>query len=123
MERSPSMDPAFLSYLRQLWDPDEPLFLTDLLATFLSDADNRLSTMRQAVATGDARSLVRAAHALQGASASMGAQAVAELCGRFAVFQNTPLTVKTGELVSQVEKALARVKVEVEQLDRSLPFP
>ena len=48
-------------------------FLGGLIETYLEDAPRHLSAMRNAAAAGDAGEVARAAHALKGASGSMGA--------------------------------------------------
>ena len=54
--------------------------LTELARLFESGAAQHLSTMREAVAAGDAASLSSAAHALRGSAVSVGAQQVASSC-------------------------------------------
>lgn len=55
-----------------------------LAALFLSDAEARMAALRQAMARGDAAAVVRSAHTLSGASANVGASALARLCSTLA---------------------------------------
>ncbi|MDE2491435.1 MAG: response regulator, partial [Elusimicrobia bacterium] len=59
---------------------DGPQALKALLAQFLSDADKRLEDARRALDAGDADACSRAAHALKGAAAAVGARGLRELC-------------------------------------------
>jgi len=48
---------------------------------FLADVDTQVGGLRRALAERDARAVVRWAHALSGASASLGATDLSRLCG------------------------------------------
>ncbi|MGQ0843823.1 MAG: response regulator [Sporichthyaceae bacterium] len=50
-----------------------------LLAAYLTDSDVRIDDLRVAIATGDSAAAVRIAHALRGASATLGARRLARL--------------------------------------------
>jgi HPt (histidine-containing phosphotransfer) domain-containing protein len=54
--------------------------MEQLRALFLADADMGVVVMRDALAGDDAATLVPAAHTLRGASANVGANALAALC-------------------------------------------
>ncbi len=51
-----------------------------ILELYLGDSPARLSALRRALADGDPQALERAAHALKGSSANLGASDLAELC-------------------------------------------
>ncbi len=51
-----------------------------ILELYLGDSPARLAALRQALAGDDAQGLERAAHALKGSSANLGATDLAELC-------------------------------------------
>lgn len=53
-------------------------FLAELLATFTDDATRQIEAMRDAAAGGEPDGVTRAAHALKGASASVGAAGLSE---------------------------------------------
>lgn len=57
---------------------DEEL-LEELLALFRDSSAGDYSQLQQAVAAGDAAGVVRAAHSLKGASASLGLEAIRRL--------------------------------------------
>ena len=76
----PSMlDQAALASLLEMTGGDEA-FLAELIDTYLADAGDLRATMRQALATGDAPGLRRAAHSLKSNSATFGATTLAALC-------------------------------------------
>lgn len=53
-------------------------FLGELIGTYLDDVPRQLAALRQAASSGTADGVARAAHALKGASASLGAAGLAE---------------------------------------------
>jgi CheY-like chemotaxis protein len=71
---------AVLDSLRQLQDEDAPRLVADLIAVYLEELQVRLGTLRSAVIGEDADSVAREAHALKGASLSLGANPLAALC-------------------------------------------
>ena len=76
----PALDPAVLDNLRQLNQDGEPDVVREVLGLFVSDAPRRLNAMADAVTRLDAGEVQRTAHALKGASASIGAFALQRLC-------------------------------------------
>ena len=75
------LDPERIAMLREL-DGGDGTLLPAVADEYQADADAQLETMRAAVGAGDAATLQRAAHTLKGASANLGATAVAELSRR-----------------------------------------
>ena len=59
---------------------NDPVFLAELIDTYLSDAVALLAAMQQAVTGDNTDALRRAAHSLKSNSASLGARALARLC-------------------------------------------
>jgi HPt (histidine-containing phosphotransfer) domain-containing protein len=57
-------------------------FMVELVAAYAADAPMQISAMREAAARADAEALVRPAHTLKSSSASLGALALADVCGR-----------------------------------------
>ena len=53
-------------------------FLAELIDTYLDDAPRHIAALRRATAAGDATEVARAAHALKGASGSIGATGLSE---------------------------------------------
>jgi signal transduction histidine kinase/DNA-binding response OmpR family regulator/PAS domain-containing protein len=74
-----ALDPAALDNLRQTVGGDEE-FMAELVDTFLEDAPQMLSDMRQAAESGDAPGLRLHAHSLKSNSAEFGAMDLSALC-------------------------------------------
>ncbi len=72
------------------WKPPECLrefdlvtdkeIVEELIRSFVSDAAERLRSMRSVMLSGDGAQLARLAHSLKGSAAQMGAGQMAELC-------------------------------------------
>jgi PAS domain S-box-containing protein len=77
---APPLDAKIVERLERLGaDAGEDL-MEQLTALFLADADMGVAAMRDALAGRDAAALVHSAHTLRGASANVGANALAGLC-------------------------------------------
>lgn len=74
-----SLDQAALDTLLEMVG-DDPEFVDELVDAYLADAPLQISELRDAAIDGAAAGLVRPAHALKGASASIGARAVESIC-------------------------------------------
>jgi len=90
-------------------------FAVELAGDFLSDAAARMARLRQALARGDADSLMLEAHTLKSSSASVGALAFADLAKRFeAAGREGNLAALAGE-VNLFEEQFAAVKASLEK--------
>ena len=88
-----------------------------ILELYLGDSPARLATMRQALADRDSPALERAAHALKGSSANLGAIDLAELCQRLERLSGDPSGAIAGfgtleAEYERVEQAMRKVLVE-----------
>jgi HPt (histidine-containing phosphotransfer) domain-containing protein len=108
------LDPERLTMLQDL-DSDGSL-LSALADEYGRDAEQQLGVIREAINVGDASALERAAHTLKGASANLGAVAVAEQCrelemkGRAAALDGAgDLAASIASEIPRVNAALARV--------------
>ena len=75
----PGIDYDLIVELRALADGD-PTFLPDLFAAFVRDGARRADAIESAAARGEWTELGRAAHALVGVAATIGARQIAALC-------------------------------------------
>lgn len=74
-----TLDPSVLQTLRE-WAPvGGPDPVLDLMAAFLTEAAERLDTMRTAVSGGDGVKLRAAAHSLKGMCGAIGANHMSDL--------------------------------------------
>jgi two-component system, sensor histidine kinase and response regulator len=71
---------AALDSLRQLQDGDSPTLVADLIGVYLEELQIRLGTLHSAATADDAEAMAREAHALKGASLSLGANTLAAVC-------------------------------------------
>ncbi|HEY3228788.1 MAG TPA: Hpt domain-containing protein [Roseiflexaceae bacterium] len=88
-------------------------FLAELIDTYFEDSESLLPAMRQALASGSADELRRAAHSLKSNSASFGAQELAVLC------RELEEQGRAGTLRGASER-LAQVEAEYERVRRAL---
>lgn len=113
----PSIDPAAIKALQEL-NPDDNSFLRDLIQIYLEDAPRRLKEIEEALARGDARQLVAAAHSLKGSSANFGAASLRSRCEQLeSLGRRESLEPATAELPGLREE-LERVRAELEALLR-----
>jgi len=77
---------------------------------FLAHADIHVSELRSALASEDNGGMVRSAHTLRGASANVGASALASLCATLEADSATGDLVASGAQLDALETELARVR-------------
>jgi HPt (histidine-containing phosphotransfer) domain-containing protein len=111
----PPLDERELAGLRQLQQEGEPDFVGELIELFLNDAPPRLAALREAVEAGDARSVERIAHTLNGSSASMGAKRMASLCA-----QLQEDSASGSEDLARARELLERLEAEFERVHPAL---
>ena len=73
-----TLDPAALANLLDITRGDAA-FVDELVDTFLSDAEEQLAALRDAVAAGDDAAIQRPAHSLKTNSLNVGATTLADL--------------------------------------------
>ncbi len=105
----PAIDQQRLEDLRDLGTATNSNFLALLADMFATDGAAGLGAMREALAVPASADLREAAHKLKGASANIGANRVAALCGELEVAAADPDLAKTaGTLLDELETELAR---------------
>jgi signal transduction histidine kinase/DNA-binding response OmpR family regulator/HPt (histidine-containing phosphotransfer) domain-containing protein len=111
----PALDPVVTERLRALATATDPSVLQEIYDAFLSSAVDYLAAIREGAAGNDPEGLRKAAHALKGAGANIGAQKLAELCGQLEALGNAKSVAGAVECLAQLEQEFARVKNEVEK--------
>jgi hypothetical protein len=106
----PVMDAEVLARLERLGESAGEDFVGQLAALFLADADKRVGALRKAIARGDAAAVVRSAHTLSGASANLGATALARLCATLAADGSVGDLLGGDALLDALEDELGRVR-------------
>ena len=98
--------------------------LAELLAIFFTDAETRLGTLRSALLRADYDAWRLQAHAIKGASASVGARGLAELCRLIeaaAEAVDAPREAEASALLAQADAELARLRADAAR--RTAPQP
>lgn len=108
------LDQGRLAILRDLGPSDGLGLLPAAAEAFRKDVPDRLAALRKAVDDGDGPALARAAHALRGAAANIGAAAAAALCGDLETTGSTGQHDAALELVRRLEAELAQVDTELD---------
>lgn len=104
----PAVDDLALSDVRALGGEE---FVASVVEEFLAEAEELMTELRDAAASGDSVVFRSRAHALHSASANVGARALCDLCR--AAQQATPATLAVvgAQQVERLEAELARVRV------------
>lgn len=113
------LDPVAIDNLREMVGGD-PKFMTELIDTFLEDAPSMLSDMHQALESGDAVMLHRAAHTFKSNSSEFGAAALSGLCRELEMMGEADSLEGTRDLLARVEAEFAQVKAELEAVRQGL---
>jgi HPt (histidine-containing phosphotransfer) domain-containing protein len=106
-----------LGLLQQLRAGEGAGFVGEIIDMFRVDARARLATIRDAAAQRDLASAARAAHALQGSAAHLGAKALASVSGHLEkkVRSGAPFDLEfaVSAIADEVEHVLAALDAEV----------
>lgn len=106
----PALDPAVLDELRALDSEDPEGVLAEALDAYATDAPQRLVRMLEASCRGDLEDVAAEAHALKGASLTVGANAAAHACAALesGASRGTPEAVAIAD--AEVNRALAAIR-------------
>ncbi len=74
-----TLDPSVLGAYREMQQPGEPDFVTELIDLFLDDTTSHLKELRAAVSKNNGDEIRRVAHLLKGSSGNVGAGSMATL--------------------------------------------
>jgi two-component system, sensor histidine kinase and response regulator len=91
--------------------------LGELVQVFRAERDWRLTTLRQAITTGDAATAQRLAHNLKGALGILGAEPGRALAGELEVLTRSARLAEAPPLVAQLEDEVTRVLAFFERGD------
>lgn len=91
-----------------------PEFLIELKRTFVSDADNHLHNIREAIEKSNSEDLRNAAHTLCGASLNIGSQRMGNICARLEKIAKTGTFLNAAEELNELEFAFVGVKTQME---------
>lgn len=100
--------------LKEIGSDLGPSFIFQLLETFRHDATEHLVVLRSAVAGGEPGELGRAAHALKGASLTIGAKGMAYICKQLETHCTARSLEGVPAALALLEREFDRVKDEIE---------
>ena len=112
-----TLDPAALTYLSEITGGDEA-FLDELIETFLTDAEDQVSSLRAAVATGSVDALIRPAHSMKSNAASVGATTLAELSRTLEADARGGAVESSSERVEAIVAEVAAVRLALREIRR-----
>jgi len=92
-----------------------PSFFPELLETFEHDALVHFAALRSAIAGCETGRLRGEAHALKGASLTIGAQGMADICQALENLGNARSVEGAPEELARLDREFDRVKNEIEQ--------
>lgn len=108
---TPHIDTEQLAELKEVLEDE----FSVLIDTYLTDAKLRLTLIRNGIATQDYEAVRLAAHSLKGASANLGALALAELC------EKLEHDCKMGEY-SRFSELIEKIYTEFSLVEHGLQF-
>jgi CheY-like chemotaxis protein/HPt (histidine-containing phosphotransfer) domain-containing protein len=111
----PVLDPEIVGRLQRLGAAAGEDLLAQLTTLFLADAGVRVAALRLALDHNDAAMVARTAHMLSGASANLGAAALARICATFATAAAAGDLTEGREQLDAVDVELARVRSALRQ--------
>jgi HPt (histidine-containing phosphotransfer) domain-containing protein len=111
-----ALDPVVLGKLRQLNQPGEPDLVEEVLALFVADAQERIVVLAAAAAAHNPEGLQRAAHALKGGAANVGAHRLQNLCRELEEMGRAGETAGATARIAAIGEEFARIKAEIAQL-------
>jgi signal transduction histidine kinase/CheY-like chemotaxis protein len=104
-----ALDPAQLELLRSL-DDGEGVVLSEIIHEYLAQTEEGRGELVRTVEAGDSRALERTAHSLRGASANIGATALADVCAEMELQGRLEQLDATAELVERFDSEYGRVR-------------
>jgi HPt (histidine-containing phosphotransfer) domain-containing protein len=112
----PILDPAVVESLRRLNQPGEPDVVQEVLTLFIAEAPARLAAVAAAVDAADAMGLQRAAHALKGSAAAIGATALQRICGDLEEMARHGALAGASEGAESMRSAYTSLHAEIDHL-------
>jgi PAS domain S-box-containing protein len=88
----------------------DPIFVRQLISTFLNDAPGLVGTLRSSLEQCNFEELRRAAHTLKSNGRTFGATALASLSEELELCARTGTVASAGDLIPRIEKEYARVE-------------
>jgi PAS domain S-box-containing protein len=119
--REAPVDPVIIANLRELQEPDEPDFVTELIDVLFEELPQKLSAIEAAVAEGDALRVNRLAHSLKSSAGNLGAMPLSKLFQAIERKGADADLVTVPALVADVATEFERVKAVLSSVRRGAP--
>jgi HPt (histidine-containing phosphotransfer) domain-containing protein len=103
-----------LDGLKEIGSDLGPSFFPRLLEIFRQDAIEHLAVLRSAIAEGETTRLGREAHALKGASLTIGAKGMADICKQLENLGTAQTLEGAPAALASLDREFDRVKTEIE---------
>ena len=115
-----ALDAEVVERLRDLAAATDASLLGQIFEAFLADGEARIIALRHALQESDAAGLRKAAHALKGASANIGARRMAEITEQLQALGEANSIAGAAPLIDTLQVEFARVRAEIAvQLEQS----
>lgn len=102
------LDPVDLVVARR-WVGGDPALLLELVGIFVAEASTRMSELRDAQATENAKEIERVAHSLKGSASILGASALQQSCAELELAGAARRFDLAPELIARLDQELGRV--------------
>jgi signal transduction histidine kinase/DNA-binding NarL/FixJ family response regulator len=100
------------------YEEESPREFAELIGIFLDDTEARLIEMRRFLTQDNLAAIGQIAHAIKGASLTMGAKRLSGLCGQIELFVQLGAQDKVAEKVAEIESEYGRARAELQQIKR-----
>ncbi|MEO7560089.1 MAG: response regulator, partial [Nitrosospira sp.] len=112
-----ALNAEVVANLRALGDATEPSLIRQIFMSFLNESVERIGILRISLDGSDTELLRKTAHALRGASGSVGAQQMADIAQQLEALGKAGSMTGAVVLMEQIEDEFDRVKAEIAALD------
>jgi CheY-like chemotaxis protein len=109
-----ALDAIVVARLRDLAAATDSSLLEQIYTAFQDDGIERIDAMRRHASAGDMPALRKAAHALKGASASVGALRMADIAQQLQALGETGALNGGQDLIEQLDREFGRVRSDIE---------
>jgi PAS domain S-box-containing protein len=108
-----SLDAEVVARLRDLAAATDASLLAQIFESFVSDGEARIGTLRRALEKNDAVVLHKAAHALKGASANIGARRMADIAEQLQAMGEAGSVEGAEAAVDELDQEFGKVRMEI----------
>ena len=109
LQPTAAIDESVFESIKEYVAGGDEEILAEVIDSYLEEAPPRIRAIASSVAAQDAVALRNSAHALKSLSLTMGANALAQLCGELEAMGRVGTTASARELVEQLDPEYQRV--------------